>query len=182
MTSADEGGNSANSGSDMLARYQQAVREGVQVQPGDTDEQIQHKLRAYNDAVHFVAGTEWAETGNLISDAEGSAPAPPRGGGHYAIDPNELNGLITQWQSLVDDLQDDQKHIQQIQRAGPAAHDTEASAPQAEAIASFGNRMHDRNQNMLQYANNYLEALKKTQETYQYQEHSSQDNLNKQAQ
>lgn len=181
MTSTDEGGDSANSGSDMLARYQQAVREGVQVQPGDTDEQIQQKLRAYNDAVHFTAGTEWAETGNLVSGAEGSAPAPARGGGHYAIDPNELDGLITQWQDLVHKLENDSVHIERIANAGPPANDTEASAPQAKAIASFGERMHDRNQKMLQYAQEYVDALKKTQQAYQHQEHNTQTTLNQQA-
>jgi len=111
----------------------------------------------------------------------GAAQPTSGGTGHYEIDPDALNDIINQWQQLAHELQKDLDSIESIRQAGPPANDTVASAPQAKAIAQFGQRMHDRNTTMLNYTNNYIAGLKRAQAQYQQQESETQSNLNQQA-
>lgn len=161
---------------EQLKYFEHVVATGGDIKPGDSDEVIQQKLAAYNTALRRL---------HDLNGGDGPlqyAQVPSGGyGGHYEIDPDELDGIIKEWQDIVSGLKKDEADIQFIRQVLPPAPDKPASKAQAHALSKFGERMHHRNEEMSRYASMYLQNLEETRKQYQAQEQYGRDAMHRQA-
>jgi hypothetical protein len=160
----------------QVEHYEHVIDIGGGITDDDTPSEVQQKLGEYYDAVkalHDLGG--------------GKGPMHfakvPDGGytGHYEIDPDALDGTIKVWQDVLDGLREDERDIDFIRKVTPPAPDKHASVAQAKALADFGQRMYDRNNDMKKYAERYLKALKQTKQQYAAHERHAHESFRRQA-
>ncbi|MGH3864324.1 PE domain-containing protein, partial [Actinokineospora sp.] len=99
--------------------------------------------------------------GDLFGDANATTTGGGgAGGGYHWTDPTELQAVITQWESIRDEIDEDLHAIQSAISLAQAPADDEMSTAQAEATRTSLGKCAEHNQAMYEYANSYVNKLK----------------------
>jgi methyl-accepting chemotaxis protein len=114
-------------------------------------------------------------------------PAPIQVGsngssGGYKFDPDQVQGVITQWQKLLDDLKDDVKHATRVADVKAPGLEFASSDFIKQAAAPSGNTLLEQHRRMVQYVQNYIEALQKASGQIQQSEDDAQQAAGQQGQ
>jgi hypothetical protein len=111
-------------------------------------------------------------------------PAPDTGGGgaggsYMFASLEELDGVIQQWQDLVDDIKDDQGNIESaVNQANRPAGD-DVSSENYDRSSDVVTQMRKHNEQLLVYAEHYLVKLKECRVQMGTTEQGNQDKMNK---
>ncbi|RJQ70998.1 PE domain-containing protein [Pseudonocardiaceae bacterium YIM PH 21723] len=99
-------------------------------------------------------------------------------GGKFRVSPDELAGLINQWEDLRTDLQTawDQSQVM-VGVRGPGTE--QASGTMAKAANTSGGAYQEHNQAMRVYADGYIKKLRAALNNYTRNEQASQDLIDK---
>jgi|GEM_PF-5530252 len=122
-------------------------------------------------AAAFGAGSAAAATGGDQDSAGG-------GGGGYVFSPEEIDGVIKQWEDLRAQLEEDLNQAKAVADVdGPgrefASGDFESAArPSGETLLDQTKRMSD-------YVNNYIQELRKARDGTQAQDEQAEEDVEK---
>jgi hypothetical protein len=101
------------------------------------------------------------------------------GPGSYQFDPEAVSSLITKWEALYDEILKDGKDLAHARDSiSPPSLDTPAGKQTDDARTSISAALSDNNQKA-QYAQNYIDALRKANGTYVRQEDNAVGDLTK---
>ncbi|HEX4226554.1 MAG TPA: PE domain-containing protein [Pseudonocardiaceae bacterium] len=131
-----------------------------------------------NDALFAAGGIAGlvAEIENLITESQNGLQVQSGGGGGYQFTPSELESVLGQWQQLQATLQDAQTSVENMTDVQPPATDT-ASQTATSAASRSGQAYQDHLNAMVQYSQEYVQALQTALTNYQNAEEGGSQSM-----
>lgn len=102
----------------------------------------------------------------MHSAAPSGGPAAPGSGGGYHFDPETIAQRIKDWQQVLDDITADRLELENAKRYANAPSPDKPALRNAEATRNSIDAAIDQNMAMQQYAQAWLDALRKANGTY----------------
>lgn len=110
-----------------------------------------------------AAGMAGGAVGQVQSVFGGSVMGAAKsmiGGGGFEFSPEELEGVIKEWEDLLEELQDDSQELGRIKIAATPPAEDVASVGFVNAVVDGLNEAHESNQSMVAYVEDYIAKLK----------------------
>jgi hypothetical protein len=124
-----------------------------------------------------------------VADSLTTVPPPPPiqvgnngPSGGYHFEPDQVQGVITKWQNLLDDLKQDHIDAQQIATVRAPAPDPASNQFTDNGALPSGQTLVEQTDRMIQYVQNYIDALQKASGKIQQADADAQQAVNQSAQ
>jgi hypothetical protein len=126
---------------------------------------------------------------SMVADSLTTIPPPPPiqvgnngSPGGYHFEPDQVQGVIAKWQNLLSDLQQDHIDAQFIAGVQAPAPDPASSQFTDNGALPSGRTLLEQTDRMIQYVQNYIEALQKASGKIQQADADAQQGVNQSGQ